>query len=700
MAQGVMLWYDLHALAAAVGPLLLVSSVLVATSSTAANCGRKCGDVRIPYPFGIGVDCAWPGFHVSCNHSFTPPRPYLYNIEIKDISVEAGEMRVYTDVVSNCYTSYNTTEYVTTSSQVDLGTPFLFARSRNEFTAIGCGAIAFLRGRDDASYSTGCITTCASLEEAAHDGDDCTGLGCCQVPSIPPNLSVLNFSFGSGSMIGNPAWRESPCSYAFVSEKGWYNFSRQDFGRAGSKGLFVESDGAKSVPTVLDWAIRGNGSCPSTAGEVAPACISAHSECANVTNGEGYLCNCSTGYAGNPYVIGGCININECKQNPCRDGTCYDLEGGYKCKCGFNRVKDKNDDNICKQILSKSDIVVIAIICAVAILSIVLIFLRMEHEKKKLEDTFKKNGGELLKNIGIKTFTKKEISKITDRYGTFLGNGAFGKVYRGTIDNNQHVAVKRPNTFDEVRREDFANEVVIQSYISHKNIVRLVGCCLETKIPMLVFEYVPKGSLQDVLHGNKKINIEKQPLSLQARLAIAIESADALAYMHSSANQNIVLHGDVKSGNILLDNNFMPKVSDFGISRLISIQKHHTSFVIGDMNYMDPVYMKTGMLTEKSDVYSFGVVLLELITRKKPRYDENNSLPINFVKYYMTDSRAREMFDDEIKSPEVNIDCLDMIGKIAVQSLKDDVEERPTMKQVLEHLNLVRNKLMDTEISI
>lgn len=341
-----------------------------------------------------------------------------------------------------------------------------------------------------------------------------------------------------------------------------------------------------------------------------------------------------------------------------------------------------------------------AIICAVAILSIVLIFLRMEHEKKKLEDTFKKNGGELLKNIGIKTFTKKEISKITDRYGTFLGNGAFGKVYRGTIDNNQHVAVKRPNTFDEVRREDFANEVVIQSYISHKNIVRLVGCCLETKIPMLVFEYVPKGSLQDVLHGNKKINIEKQPLSLQARLAIAIESADALAYMHSSANQNIVLHGDVKSGNILLDNNFMPKVSDFGISRLISIQKHHTSFVIGDMNYMDPVYMKTGMLTEKSDVYSFGVVLLELITRKKPRYDENNSLPINFVKYYMTDSRAREMFDDEIKSPEVNIDCLDMIGKIAVQSLKDDVEERPTMKQVLEHLNLVRNKLMDTEISI
>ncbi|KAG8090393.1 hypothetical protein GUJ93_ZPchr0011g27640 [Zizania palustris] len=195
---------------------------------------------------------------------------------------------------------------------------------------------------------------------------------------------------------------------------------------------------------------------------------------------------------------------------------------------------------------------------------------------------------------------------------------------------------------------------------------------------MLVFEYIPKGSLHDVLHGNG--NGAKQNLTLEKRLAVAIGSAEALDYMHSSASQKI-LHGDVKSGNILLDDCFVPKVSDFGISRLMTIEKDHTNKIIGDIGYIDPVYLATGILTEKSDVYSFGVVLLELITGKKPKYDGNNSLKINFVKSYMSDSRAREMFDDDLASPEAN-ECLDMIGKIVVQSLKEDVDERPTMKQV------------------
>lgn len=137
----------------------------------------------------------------------------------------------------------------------------------------------------------------------------------------------------------------------------------------------------------------------------------------------------------------------------------------------------------------------------------------------------------------------------------------------------------------------------------------------------------------------------------------------------------------------------MPKVADFGISRILSKTKHHTDMVIGDRSYMDPIYFRTGLLTEKSDVYSFSIVLLELITRKKSKYDENKSLQIDFVTSYKTDNRAREMFDNEIMSPEV-IEVLDMISRIAFQCLKEDVDERPTMEQVLEQLHSVRKELI------
>ncbi|KAL5204468.1 hypothetical protein ABZP36_009339 [Zizania latifolia] len=483
-------WFLLYSHAAVVA---LASLPVSATSAQRLGCPSKCGNVDIPYPFGIDDHCAWPDddyFIVSCNDNFSPPRPYYNNVEIKDVSFEKGKMRIYTHL--------NFTD-----------SPFLVAQKSNEFTGIGYDTVAWLQGRPDWSFFTDCVTTCASLDTAAQDGEPCTGLGCCQLPSIPANLSTIKIEWGN--TIGNVAWRYSPCSYAFVAEKGWYNFSRQDFSHNDSKS-FIYSDGDRSVPTVLDWAIRRNGSC-SLETRLAPACVSNNSYCIDTTNGEGYLCNCSAGYAGNPYVTGegGCKNISECEQYPCYGGTCHDLEGSYECKCNFGAILE---GSYCLPVLPKSAILASAITCAIAILSILLILLIMVYEKKKLREIFNKNSGQLLKNIGIKLFTKEEIRKITNNYGKIIGKGGFGEVYKGDIDNNQQVAVKR---------------------------------------------------------------------------------------------------------SIMVDKN-----------RPVAVKRIKRSIT--------------------------------------------------------SDSRAREMFDDEFVSAE-DIDCLDMIGRIAVQSLKENVDERPTMKQVLEQLH-------------
>ncbi|VAH25595.1 unnamed protein product [Triticum turgidum subsp. durum] len=462
------------------------------------------------------------------------------------------------------------------------------------------------------------------------------------------------------------------------------------------------------VPVVLDWAVR-DGTCPPTlegnGKEIVPngaACVSSESYCVNASHGApGYFCNCSKGYTGNPYKKNGCTNIDECALRrspnstmykniyPCRGGTCHDTEGDYECKCNFGRRGDGKSDKGCEPVLSRPAVAVIGTIGAIALLFVLVIFLHMERENRKLRDRFNRNGGSFLKSAGIEIFTKDKLGRITNKYSCIIGKGAFGKVYKGTTDTGVIVAVKRSIIVNEDRQKDFANEITVQSKISHPNLVRLVGCCLETEVPMLVYEFVPRGSLQDVLHGNN------HPLPLETRLDIAISSSEGLDYMHLQSQ--MVLHGDVKSGNILIDDSFTPKVSDFGTSRLMCIDKDHTNWVVGDSSYIDPVYMKTGLLTAKSDVYSFGIVLLELVTRKKARYGEKRSLPMDYVKA-SKDGTARQLFDEEVSSNvEENMECLEDVGKIAVQCLEEDVNNRPTMGEVRKELEKCKTQWLRSQ---
>jgi len=208
------------------------------------------------------------------------------------------------------------------------------------------------------------------------------------------------------------------------------------------------------------------------------------------------------------------------------------------------------------------------------------------------------------------------------------------------------------------------------------------------EVPILVYEFIPNGTLFHLVHSNNGI----PPVSLEVRLRIAQESAEALAYLHLSINRPIV-HGDVKSLNILLGENYMAKVTDFVASRMLpkdTIQ--FMTIVQGTLGYLDPEYLQERKLTEKSDVYSFGVVLLELVTGKKAIYsegpDEGKSLASSFLQA-MKDNRVEGILDTSIMGEEM-VELLQEVAELGRQCLSVKGEDRPSMAQVADKLKAVR----------
>ncbi|XP_073271848.1 wall-associated receptor kinase-like 1 [Primulina huaijiensis] len=236
--------------------------------------------------------------------------------------------------------------------------------------------------------------------------------------------------------------------------------------------------------------------------------------------------------------------------------------------------------------------------------------------------------------------------------------------------------------------ETFINEVVILSQINHRNIVKLLGCCLETKVPLLVYEFIPNGTLFQHIHDPT----DEFPLTWEMRIRIATDVANSLSYLHSATSVSIY-HRDIKSQNILLDEKYRAKVSDFGTSRSVSIdQTHLTTRVLGTFGYLDPEYIRSSHFTEKSDVYSFGVVMVELLTGEKAvstvRAEEGKSLAIHFLQS-MEEDNLFDILDPLVlkEGPKVEIVA---IAKLARRCLHLNGKKRPTMMEVAVELEGIK----------
>ncbi|XP_058110531.1 putative wall-associated receptor kinase-like 16 isoform X3 [Magnolia sinica] len=669
------------------------------------GCPDKCGDVSIPYPFGIGDSCniGVGGFNITCNNILPNPKPFWGDFEVLEISLPSGLMRIPNDISYQCYNNAGVLlNHSTTSLSLYEDYSFTFSETRNRFIAIGCDTVGLITdqitGQWGSDFTRGCVSICRRPDNMTDSS--CSGAGCCQT-EIPKGLKRFAVEFTSFNRHRNVS-SFNPCSFAFLGEEDVFRFKPLDL--EDTKLL----ERSRSIPVVIDWVIGNEGCEIARKNSSTFACVSENSDCYNSITGMGYLCNCSKGYEGNPYLTGGCQDINECEEDHQKtlcQHDCINLPGNYSCSCpkGYHGLHDDKRECIKDTNEFPVDHVVLGIGLSLLFLLIGSPSLYWVWRKRKLiklkEKFFQQNGGLLLQEKisscqsstePCKIYTTEELEKATKNYdkNQIVGQGGYGTVYKGILPDKRIVAVKKSKIGDESQIEQFINEIHILSQINHRNIVKLVGCCLEAEVPILVYEFISNGTLSQHIHDEGRVS----SISLENRLRIAAETAGALYYLHSAASTPI-FHRDVKSANILLDDNFTAKVSDFGASRLVPLDHTRiTTLVMGTWGYLDPEYHQTGQLTGKSDVYSFGVVLVELLTGEGPvsstRSQVNRSLSSYFLSS-MKENRIFEILAEQVQE-EGTEEQLIAVARLAERCLKLKGEERPTMKEVVVELEGLR----------
>ena len=284
-----------------------------------------------------------------------------------------------------------------------------------------------------------------------------------------------------------------------------------------------------------------------------------------------------------------------------------------------------------------------------------------------------------------RSFTIAEIKAATNDFDDvfIIGVGGFGNVYKGCIDGSTPVAIKRLKSGSQQGANEFMNEIELLSQLRHIHLVSLVGYCNDDTEMILVYEFMQHGTLCEYLYGSNN-----QPLPWKQRLEILLGSARGLNYLHAEVKHKII-HRDVKSTNILLDEKWVAKVSDFGLSKVgpTGMSTTHVSTMVkGSLGYLDPEYYMLQRLTLKSDVYSFGVVLLEVLCARPPLVrdlDKNTASLVCWFKKCYDEGVAIEQIVDPLLRGSITEECLKYYCKLALSCLHDDGTQRPSMSQVV-----------------
>ncbi|XP_042505650.1 wall-associated receptor kinase 3-like isoform X2 [Macadamia integrifolia] len=616
--------------------LASVSTALPPPPLVLPNCSEKCGNVIIPYPFGMKEGCFRnPDYNITCENGITIFNSYAkssdyFNRQVREISLSEADLVVEGENYAfECFDDNGETiKRQRYSYYLGQYTPFTISATRNKLIAIGCDTFAYLDSNyfGAINFTSGCISLCGSVRSVGNGS--CDGTGCCQA-SIPSRVKgfYLNLDSKYNHTRDNNA---NPCGFAFVGDPSGFTFDKSDLSALSYK--------RSKIPMVLDWAI-GNQTCEEALQNKTSYACGPNSYCFNSTNVAGYLCKCKDGFEGNPYLpkIG------------CRGAS-----------AGF------------------------------LVLPIFILFSFWAYKGIRRKINFENNGGILMRqqiNLnhgdkkGFKLFTIKELQKATNNFREKIREGEFDEVFRGELPSGKgEVAIRRPKKMYKGHIIRFIDEVDILSQTNQDNVVKLAGCCLDFKDPILVYECFSRRTLFDYIHGKN----HAKPLSWEDRIRIATETAKGLDYLHSFHHSLSIFHMNVKSSTILIDDEKKAKVSDFGASGFFPVGLDETKKKASNSGYLDPEYCDTGCeLNDKSDVYSFGVVLAELLTGEKRIISSKEKLEM----YFISPVKDGRLFDKIRIQNDGKEEQFRKIVVLAMNCLQDKREDRPTMKQVLKELD-------------